>query len=450
MIIKIFLKMKNLSTKFLFLCCIGTGTLTQAQNYVGFSADNYSGVHGVIFNPSSVVDSRLRTDINLLSASSFLGSDYFSVDLNTVIKAEDGFNIEDNSNQEARDDNRFFLNVDILGPSIMFNLNRKSSIALTTRARAFFNLNNMNGKLYESLTNNFDENENFDFLVNDLSGTMHVWGEFGLTYGRILMERESNFLKGGITLKYLQGAGSLFANAPSISGNYNAAATSLTTTGSASYGTTPDFDNEDISFSNLSSGIGVDLGLTYEYRPEFYQDSISKKLNKYKFKLGVAVTDVGSISYDGSSYTTYNLDNTVDTGSFGEDDTETFLDENYQGVDEIISAQINLPTAIHILADYQIRKRLYLSVQGSFSLIADDKEFANRIINTLTASPRFETRWLSIYLPVSMRQYDGFSMGTGFRFGPLMVGSGSVISNLIGDSSKTTDIYVGLKIPIYQ
>jgi hypothetical protein len=49
-----------------------------------------------------------------------------------------------------------------------------------------------------------------------------------------------------------------------------------------------------------------------------------------------------------------------------------------------------------------------------------------------------------------MRQYDGLAMGAGLRLGPLMVGSGSVISNVLGDSAKTTDVYVGLKIPIYK
>src|SRR5690606_28250556 len=97
-----------------------------------------------------------------------------------------------NYNENARDNNQFFLNMDVLGPSVMFNLNRKNSIALTTRVRAFFNLNNINGELYDAITNNFDRDQNFDFRVDDLSGTMHVWGEFGLTYGRILMERESN------------------------------------------------------------------------------------------------------------------------------------------------------------------------------------------------------------------------------------------------------------------
>jgi len=442
--------MKNTGGILFLFWVMGFSAFSYAQSYVGFSADNYNGVHGVIFNPSAVVDSRFRSDINLISVSSFLGSDFFSLDLNAILESEDGFNFDSDLSKNAKDNNQFFLNIDILGPSFMFNINGKNSIAITTRARAFFNLNNINGELYEGLTNNFDVNENFEFQNNNLSGTMHVWGELGFTYGRILMERDRNFLKGGLTLKYLQGSGGLFAESPSMSGNFDAVSKNLTTTGTASYGTTPGFDNQDVDFSNLSSGIGADIGLTYEYRPEFSRDTLSKKLTKYKFKLGVSVTDLGSISYDESSFNTYDLNNNVDTEIFQDSDTETILNENYQGTEEIIVAKINLPTALHLLVDYQIRRRLYLSLQSSLSLVADDKEFANRIINTFTVSPRLETRWLSVYLPLSLRQYDGLAMGAGLRFGPLMVGSGSAITNLISDSSKTTDVYLGLKIPLYQ
>jgi len=42
------------------------------------------------------------------------------------------------------------------------------------------------------------------------------------------------------------------------------------------------------------------------------------------------------------------------------------------------------------------------------------------------------------------------SWGAGLRFGPLMLGSGSVLTNLLSDTSKTTDVFVGLKVPIYR
>ncbi len=47
-------------------------------------------------------------------------------------------------------------------------------------------------------------------------------------------------------------------------------------------------------------------------------------------------------------------------------------------------------------------------------------------------------------------QYSGFQVGTVLRFGPLFIGSGSVLKNLISDSSKAADVFAGLKIPLYQ
>lgn len=425
-------------------------SLISAQNFVGLTADNYSGINSVVINPSSVVDSNFRTDINLFSVSSFLGSDYFALDINGALESEGGFDFDSSVEKTPTNNNQFFLNVDALGPSFMFNLNRKSSIAVTTRVRAFMNFNNINGMLYEDIDSGFDSEEDYDFEMKDFSGTMHAWGEIGLTYGRILLDNESKFLKAGFTVKYLQGAGSTFIHAPSVTGQYDADGRVISTTGSLNYGsTTTDFTFEEVEFTDLSAGFGADVGLTYEYRPNRNMEDLSSH-SDYKFKFCLSVTDIGSITYEGSTETTYDLDNTIDSDRFNEDDLQTILEEDYEGTESITDTKVSLPTALHVLGDYSISERFYLSVQGSLSLIGENTEKANRVINTVSATPRFESKWFSFYLPVSMRQYDGLAMGAGFRLGPLMVGSGSLISNLIGDSAKTTDVYAGLKIPIYR
>lgn len=423
-----------------------------AQSYIGHTVDNYSGVHGVIFNPSSVVDSNFRTDINLMSVSAFAGSDYFGINFSNAFESTEGFSIEEGVQRFPKDDNHFFLNLDVLGPSFMFNLNRKNSLAITTRIRGFMNLNNVNGELYENIGDGFEETGNFDFQQNNFSGTIHSWGEIGLTYGRIFMNGETNFLKGGVTLKYLQGAGSTFMNAPAVTGNFNAETQLLTTTGSLNYGISNDFDGGDVDFSNPSSGIGADLGLTYEYRPilDFEEDLDVVRHIDYKFKLGLSITDLGSLNYSGSTVTSYDLDNTIHIEDINDEDMEQWLKDNYDGVEQQTDSKIGLPTAMHILADYKFRKRLFVAVQGTISLVGEGKDQANRVIHTITAVPRFESKWFSLYLPVGVRQYDGFTMGTGLRLGPLSLGSSSIISNYISDSVKTTDFYIGLKIPIYR
>ncbi len=47
-------------------------------------------------------------------------------------------------------------------------------------------------------------------------------------------------------------------------------------------------------------------------------------------------------------------------------------------------------------------------------------------------------------------EYTVFTWGAGLRFEPLTAGSGTIISNLVTDNSKTAGIYAGLKIPILK
>lgn len=441
--------MKTKITSFFTLLGLFIAPFAWSQSYIGHAVDNYSGIHGLTINPSSVVDSHLRADINLFSVSAFVGSDYFGLKPKVLIESEDGFSFEGGFDRHPSDSNNFFLNMDILGPSFMFNLTKKSSIGVTSRMRAIFNLNNINGTLFENLEDGFDETGNYSFAMDNFSGTLHVWGEVGLTYGRILLQGGQHFLKGGLTLKYLEGGGSTYFYSPSVTGEYVADTGMITTSGELVYGGTPGFDSDDVSYESSGSGFGGDIGFTYEYRPRLLEEGETAGHSDYKLKIGVSVTDIGNISYAESTVTNHDLNNTVHKDRF-EGDFQTVLEEEYPGTEEIVESEIGLPTAAHVLVDYNLRKRLYVSVHGTMSLIPEDAEQVNRVINSVTATPRLETRWFSFYLPIGLRQYDGLAMGAGLRLGPLTVGSGSIISNYISDSSKTTDVYAGLKIPIYR
>ena len=98
-------KLKLLITLLLFSTIL---TNLKAQSYVGFAVDNYSGVHSLISNPSNVVDSRLKADINLISVSAFGGSDYFCIDVSNIIKSEGSIDIESDTEKFPSDANNFF------------------------------------------------------------------------------------------------------------------------------------------------------------------------------------------------------------------------------------------------------------------------------------------------------------------------------------------------------
>ena len=437
----------KLLTASLFLLTL---TLSFGQSYVGHSIDNYSGVHGVAYNPSSIVGSNMKADINLFSASVFGGSDYFGINISDILNSNGGFDFEEDTKKFPSNSNNFFFNADILGPSFMFNLNKKSSIGIVSRVRATMNINNISGELYEAIADDFNsDDDDFDFNSQDLNGTIHAWAEIGLAYGRILVDKPNHILKGGVTLKYLQGAGSVFMDSPGLQGQYMASSEMLTTQGELNYGTSRDFEEGDIDFDELTSGFGLDVGFTYQWHPKRENDTVPNYKDPYKLKVGVSLTDIGSINYKEAIVTNYDLNDTVSTTGY-DDDTEAFLEDNYDGSETKKATKVKLPTALHLLIDYRFTNKIFVSAQADFSLVKDGTALSNSIINSVIVAPRLETKWFSFYAPLSFRQYGDVSFGGGIRLGPLTVGSGSVFTNLLSDSSKTTDVFLGLKVPLYR
>lgn len=440
----------------LFKNCLAIGLLSvplglSAQSYIGHTMDNYAGVHAVAYNPADVFGSPIRADINLVSASGYLGSDYIGLSFSDLLDSGGNFEFENDAERYPFENNHFFTNIDVLGPSVMFNVGDKQSFALTTRARGLFNLNNIDGGLYERISDGFEVGNDFDFESNNLNATVHVFSEIGVTYGREIMRTQDQFIKGGITLKYLRGAGGLFANAPELNGDFNGTTNILTTQGSVSYGNTPGFESDDPKFSDLQGGFGADIGIVYEYRKRIMGGKVQgKRPQEYKFKMGLSLTDIGSINYKDSQNKTYDADGNVNALEFETKDIDQVLDDNYSDTTVNGDQKLNLPTALQIMADYYIGQRFYVGLHTGLSMRKSGSPNTNNLINTATLVPRWESKWFSVYSPLGLRQYGSPTWGFGMRLGPLTVGSGSILTNLISDKSKNADVYLGLKIPLYK
>lgn len=174
------------------------------------------------------------------------------------------------------------------------------------------------------------------------------------------------------------------------------------------------------------------------------------RAQQYKFKLGLSITDIGSINYKNSENTVYDASGDLNAAEFEFKDIDQVLEDNFPNTTTTGDQKIALPTALQIMADYYIGSRLYVGMHTGLSMRSSAELNANQIINTVTVAPRFETKWFSVYSPLGLRQYGDLAWGLGMRVGPLTVGSGSILTNLISDNSKNADVYVGLKIPIYK
>lgn len=440
----------------LFLFIAFSSLLIKGQSYIGFLSENYSGVNALVLNPSRITNSPYKLDVNLVGVSAFGSNDYFGVNIFDTFK--DGYSFDLESQKSPSNDNRAAGNLDILGPSFMFNLNAKSTLAIFTRGRLFVNTNEIDGATLASI----DDDTTKDYNINEerFNGVAHAWEEFGVAYARTILSNERQRLTGGFSLKYLKGMGSTYVFGENVMFNYDADGTDLgggETTGSISSSGNLniarfeefDADNYDYNSPSGSNGFGLDLGVTYEWNPDNFS---TNAFNDYKLKIGVSVTDIGFVNYKNGIREIYNItasnineDDYRDSESIGD-----FLNEFYTRVEGSTGYKIDLPTAVHLNIDWNLNTKFFLNLNTDVSVMSKNRITANRVANVVSLTPRYESKWLSVYLPLSVVQRNGFRMGFGFRAGPLYAGSGSLISAFASDNNQQADVYAGLKVPFFE
>lgn len=439
---------------FLSLFAFASFLSASAQSYLGYIPDNYAGVQGVLFNPASIVDSRFKTDINLFSFSTSVGNDAVGVSISDAFKS--GYDFDTQAKKSFSNANNLAFNTDVMGPSFMFNIAPKHSIAVFTRARAVLNVVDVNGMVINDITKN--NSTSFPSAnLGSFNAVGNSWGELGLSYAAVLYQKGAHFLKGGITAKYLQGVANYHAQSNNVTLAYNDVLTTYTTTGNAIYGSSQDFaTNSDVDIDSKSRGFGADLGLVYEWRPEYTVDRADindlKYVNKYKLRFGLSVTDLGSMKYDNGVRNSYNLNKTItqanynSAGSFDE-----FMKNNYTSVPVSGVVKSYLPAALHADVDWNFFRKFYLNTNADLGVASKTKLNQNSIANRVSLTPRYESKWFTFSVPVSYMEYSKQALvGVGLRTGVLFIGSSSIVSNVVSKSSRAADIYFGLKIPIYQ
>ncbi|QYS85969.1 OmpA family protein [Flavobacterium oreochromis] len=425
----------------------------EAQSYIGFLPDNYSGVHGMVYNPATIVGSPYRLDLNLVSANALFSNDYFGAKVTDLLKKD--FDVDLQAKKFSSLNNNAVINADVLGLSFMFNIAPKHSIGFFSRARGNTNLHELNGTLFDKVRKDFKDITDYRIEEGDFNLVANTWAELGLSYGAIILNNDKYSLKGGLSLKYIQGVVNSYAYGRNISVFYDADNIAqnrkIIATGDFIFGGTRDFDkiDKEVKLNPNTSSFGADFGAVFEIKNQ----NVQKKYGpNYKWRFGASVTDIGSIRYklDTQKHYEFNSVTVQQIKIESEKDLEKVLELFDPSPEEETSQKVILPTALHTNVDWNFFRKFYLNLNADFNL--NDKKALNTlsIANTYALTPRYETKWFSFALPINYMEYRGVNVGTSLRLGPLFVGSGSVLSNLISSESKGVDLYFGLKVPIYK
>ena len=461
--------MKRVLLSMLLAFLITGTTFVKAQDFMPFIHDNYAGATGMFYNPSSIVDSRYKFDMEFLGFADRIENNWVLIDRSVLFNwaawQESDFQnnhmemVVDGHNKSA------FLGVEGRGLSFMLNLNKKNALGFSVRGRAIMNFDNVPEEAAILMFNNNDVDSLFKHhIFQDVSQELTAFFEYGLTYGRVLLYNKEQFLKAGLTAKLLQGAGSAYLYEDYLEYDLINPDTATKVKADMKFGITGNL--EDIMKYQFSAkpSIGFDFGITYEWRPDYedYKYEMDgkknlwrKDLNKYKLRVSASILDVGRMRFQ-KQYNSGNflIDTTiVDLGHLHFNNLTDLADSvNYYYGTEGKGSYFNmkLPTTLNLSIDYKIINHLYANLAGRYAFNRGYKHYEKmHYLNMLVLGIRYERRWWGVSVPVRLNQFGYTTFGLGLRLGPVWIGSSDLIG-VVGLKKQVMggDFHMALKIPI--
>lgn len=448
---------------------------------IGYTTSNYAGVNSVLLNPSAMHNQNSWLSFNLLSGNLFLHTDYlylskddfrlknlfkpnFEIPLHPIPYGgeERAFYSYDRNRNTSLDQS-----LRILGPSLMMVYNQHA-IAITSAVRTETNVRNLSPELANLITYGYyyyPEPYGTNQIKN-LNSTTMTWSEIGLSYAYRIDRPSYDGWSFGISLKRLMGTGGSYMDVKNSTYTIIDSRSIDITSQQAEIGFSApiDYNTNDYIPNNLFTGKGwsIDLGFTYQNLLKRQPKLDAKRFceqpkTDYKYRIGIALLDIGSISYkqnaqkhDFSTTTPVNV-NLNDFNIDNMNQLMALMSERFYGSASASfvenSIRIALPMALSVQADYNMEMaHLYWNASLIYGIPLQGA--ALRRPTQFTIAPRYETRWLEFGLPLSLYQFQYPHLGAYARVAFLTIGS-EWFSTLLGNRDfNGVDIYFSVKFQL--
>ncbi len=439
------------------------------QVNTGIVSDNYIGSMLASYNPSSIVDSKTKfsftSNMNISKISNFASQEYLLYGSNTKYIKHSRAGFQNN-----------YLNIDIL--NFKYEINHQNAIGYGFKIKTFTNLEGLPSIWAENAVNNYSSNiVDISQDVTRLRMSRLNFTENVFTFARVIYDRQTTFLKAGASLKLLNGMNADYFYVNNGMSNFSNNNPNLNLT------------KLDVNFGRSSSsnqsfyknrGLGLDLGFTYEYRPDFQRQfyemdgelkNVKYDINKYKWKFSGSIVDLGSIRYMKNDLYYNFTDTSVQVYA-----NQLYSKNNFYLINGVISSpydaiasqlqsvgkksqiqeskfRMNLPATVHLNFDYYVKRNLYVSYSASIPLsLANEKtKISNVFIHTIT--PRIEKNNFTLMMPISQmgngKIYFGAATRITYNRLALFAGSNNMSIFYGKKSSLGRSFFAGISFNIY-
>ena len=188
-------------------------------------------------------------------------------------------------------------------------------------------------------------------------------------------------------------------------------------------------------------------------------DATSKSKSGYRLNTGLSVRNIGSMKFksDNNVSNNYVLEiqgfDSLNLNQFNGSESITQIENVLltsgflRKTSSTEDFKVKLPTVISAYIDYHIHNKWYVSGYMQQKISDDSENNFATIQNIYTLTPRFSGENYEIYMPLSQNEISNFTTGFGFRLGGFFMGSGSIVTALINDSTQA-DIYLGFRFAL--
>lgn len=446
----------------------------EAQEMFGIVNSNYSGIHGALINPGNLTNSKYYLDINFLT----LG---ISFENNYIYLAKDEYKFSrflgknlpfpthgaddkpayDYFNTRHKD---AYFNERLMGPSAMLNIG-KHAFGITTSYRTVTSGKNIPYELakfgYEGLDYpdqfgiNYIDDHKFDFAAIS-------WAELGLSYAYVFKQDNREYWSGGITIKRLMGVSGAYAKVRNLDYTLLSRDTVVINNldADAGYSLPVDYNTNDLMRTPVfrGGGFGFDIGITYQKMKKGHQNSsyssvCSIPYKPYLYRIGFSIIDIGGITFRKNAQKLL-FDN---VNTFWPE----FRDINYQNINSAVAdisqqfygdsttllkgnkIKVGLPTAMSFQIDVNYTGNWYINGTVLYPLLINKAGITRPA--QLAITPRFETNYFEIDLPLSLYDFQRPRIGISARLGIFTVGTDKLGGFLNFNDFTGLDFYFAVK-----
>ncbi|GAB3915022.1 hypothetical protein GCM10028803_61270 [Larkinella knui] len=453
-----------------------------AQNFLGVAPSSYGGTQSIYLNPAFATDSKYGFYFNIGAGNAHLDNNYvrykapFSLTSLVLKRVPGQYKLSDGAVlfrpeylEEINNGKRKNATAwtDLRGPSLMVQLGDRAAIGLTTRLRATAQIKNASESLMSVVRAGLEDEKLYNIPSRDnlFNINTNTYAELGLTLAAALIQNEYQQLSVGVTVKRLQGitAGYLRNNGLS----YRVLSD---TAQSNSYYMQVDQLNADLGYTtylqdrgrsvtlrqlfdgnNPGRGWGADLGFSYQLKS-------ADNPADYAFRLGVAITDLGSVRYRDDQYVQQYSVNTTNQRFTSSDFNNA---SGSEGIADVLRTKLNLteannrgrftsglPTALSVNADINLGSGLYVTGTILQDLRSKDA-ISIRQPSLIAVTPRLETSAFGVAIPLVVLN-NAFMAGASIRVGPVFLGTDNLFGMIGSNSNKLSprgaDVYAGLAV----